>query len=57
MKLLDSLMRPSIAVPAPGDPGVAEKIAGTLAVFSGGILKIGAPVPGTIPGVLAGVYK
>ena len=52
-----NIMRPSIAVPAPGDPGVAEKIAGTLAVFSGGILKIGAPVPGTIPGVLAGVYK
>ena len=50
-------MRLSFDVPAPGDPGVAEKIAGTLAVFSGGILKKGAPVPGTIPGVLAGIYK
>ena len=49
-------MRLSIAVPAPGDPGLAKKIAGTLALFSGGILKMEAPVPRTIAGGLAGMY-
>ena len=50
-----TIMRLSIVVPAPGDPGPCQKEPGTLALFSEGILKMDAPVP-TIAGGLAGMY-
>ena len=48
------LMRLSIAVPTPGALALPKRKPGLKHCLAGGILKIGAPVPGTIAGGLAG---